>query len=179
MKSLYFCPHCDQKSTRRWNLETHIIRKHGGMCPFNHRSITGSVVFLDGRNVLGYKGHMCKKSLSWVIEEIHDDEKRLLKPNHTCDSVKLQKAQSVTDIPRTIHKQRQELIFYLTLACTNNIYNQQELVGLTAVGIPPSVFDKQSDSHEEYVDLDSLPSGIPDWVHHAVKEGRTFVPIYI
>ena len=112
---------------------------------------------------------MCKKCLSWLIWEIHDDQKRLLKSNHTCDSQKLQKAESVTDIPGTIHKQRQELIFYLTLACTNNIYNQHELVDPTAVGIPPSVFDKQSDSYEEYVDLDSLPSAIPDWVHRAVK----------
>ena len=26
----YECPYCDQKSTRRWNLETHIKRRHGG-----------------------------------------------------------------------------------------------------------------------------------------------------
>lgn len=27
---MYFCSYCDQKSTRRWNLETHIRRRHGG-----------------------------------------------------------------------------------------------------------------------------------------------------
>ena len=27
---MYFCPYCDQKSTRRWNLETHIRRRHSG-----------------------------------------------------------------------------------------------------------------------------------------------------
>jgi len=30
MRSLYSCPHCNQTSTRRWNLETHIKRLHGG-----------------------------------------------------------------------------------------------------------------------------------------------------
>jgi hypothetical protein len=235
----YDCPYCDQKSTRRWNLETHIKRRHGGtgqpipvpnvpfQSPVNYRvssfpnsSSSNSIFstsnsdpmalqrqiiefarivspwiygfrpslspglygaqpmnvgFSGGRNVLGYKGHVCNKCLSWEIGEIHDDEKELLRSNHTCDPQKLQEMQSVTDIPGTINKQRLELIFYLTLACTNDMYNQQELVDLTAVEIPPRVFDKQSDSYEEYVDLDSLPPGIPDWVHRAVKEGRTFV----
>ena len=26
----YYCPYCNQKSTRRWNLQTHIKRRHGG-----------------------------------------------------------------------------------------------------------------------------------------------------
>jgi hypothetical protein len=30
MKLPYSCPHCDQKSTRRWNLEIHIKRRHSG-----------------------------------------------------------------------------------------------------------------------------------------------------
>ncbi|MGC1930032.1 MAG: hypothetical protein WA667_13730 [Candidatus Nitrosopolaris sp.] len=30
MKDPYHCPYCDQRSTRRWNLEVHIKRKHGG-----------------------------------------------------------------------------------------------------------------------------------------------------
>jgi hypothetical protein len=65
-----------------------------------------------------------------------------------------------------------DLLSY-TLFCTNNIHKVS--VDLTAVKIPPSVFDKQSDSYEEYVDLDSLPSGIPDWAYRAIKEGRTSI----
>jgi hypothetical protein len=30
MRHAYTCPHCDQCSTRRWNLDVHIKRKHGG-----------------------------------------------------------------------------------------------------------------------------------------------------
>jgi hypothetical protein len=30
MREPYHCPFCDQRSTRRWNLEVHIKRKHGG-----------------------------------------------------------------------------------------------------------------------------------------------------
>jgi hypothetical protein len=29
MKVPYSCPYCDQRSTRRWNLDVHIKRKHG------------------------------------------------------------------------------------------------------------------------------------------------------
>jgi hypothetical protein len=31
MKNIYYCPHCDQRSTRRWNLQTHIKRRHEGI----------------------------------------------------------------------------------------------------------------------------------------------------
>ena len=31
MISLYYCPYCDQHSTRRWNLEIHIQRRHDGI----------------------------------------------------------------------------------------------------------------------------------------------------
>ncbi len=31
MKNTYYCPQCEQRSTRRWNLETHIKRRHGGI----------------------------------------------------------------------------------------------------------------------------------------------------
>lgn len=31
MKNIYSCPHCDQCSTRRWNLEIHIKRRHQGV----------------------------------------------------------------------------------------------------------------------------------------------------
>jgi hypothetical protein len=133
-----------------------------------------TVGFSDGRNILGYKGHVCKECLSWRIEVIPDDEKRLLKSDHTCDPQTLQKAQSVTDIPGTIRKRRQELIFYLTLACANNIYNQQELVGL-AVEVSASVFDIRLNNYEECIDLDSLESVTPDWVYRAVKEGKTMI----
>jgi hypothetical protein len=30
MRHVYICPYCDQRSTRRWNLDVHIKRKHGG-----------------------------------------------------------------------------------------------------------------------------------------------------
>lgn len=30
MRDPYQCPYCDRRSTRRWNLEVHIKRKHGG-----------------------------------------------------------------------------------------------------------------------------------------------------
>jgi hypothetical protein len=30
MRIPYYCPHCHQQSTRRWNLDVHIKRKHGG-----------------------------------------------------------------------------------------------------------------------------------------------------
>jgi hypothetical protein len=29
MRVPYYCPHCDQRSTRRWNLDVHIKRRHG------------------------------------------------------------------------------------------------------------------------------------------------------
>jgi hypothetical protein len=31
MKVPYYCPYCDQRSTRRWNLDVHMKRKHGGL----------------------------------------------------------------------------------------------------------------------------------------------------
>src|SRR5215472_9283321 len=30
MREPYICPYCDHRSTRRWNLDVHIKRKHGG-----------------------------------------------------------------------------------------------------------------------------------------------------
>jgi hypothetical protein len=30
MRHAYICPYCEQRSTRRWNLDVHIKRKHGG-----------------------------------------------------------------------------------------------------------------------------------------------------
>jgi len=30
MKTPFFCPYCEQTSMRRWNLSTHVIRKHQG-----------------------------------------------------------------------------------------------------------------------------------------------------
>jgi hypothetical protein len=30
MRQPYICPYCDKRSTRRWNLDVHIKRKHGG-----------------------------------------------------------------------------------------------------------------------------------------------------
>jgi len=37
------------------------------------------------------------------------------------------------------------------------------------------VFNNWSDSYEEYVDLDTLPSGMPGWAYGAVKEGKTVI----
>jgi hypothetical protein len=47
MRIPYYCPYCDQRSTRRWNLDVHIKRKHGGSSgpylashpshPFSHK----------------------------------------------------------------------------------------------------------------------------------------------
>ena len=193
MKSLYYsCPHCDQKSTRRWNLGVHIKRRHGGagrpipnipnmplQSPasnwlgdfkprYSNNFISSSkddqldlqrniiefsrivspsslpfslppglygapmnLGFSDARNILGYKGHVCNKCLSWRIEEIRDDEKRILsKSNHTCDPQRLHEAQSVTDTLGTIYKQRRELISHLPFFCVNNIFDQQELLNL-------------------------------------------------
>ena len=31
MKSPWYCPYCEQTSTRKWNLSTHIQRKHRGL----------------------------------------------------------------------------------------------------------------------------------------------------
>ncbi len=31
MRIPYYCPYCDQRSARRWNLQVHIKRKHGGI----------------------------------------------------------------------------------------------------------------------------------------------------
>jgi hypothetical protein len=30
MRQPYICPYCDQRSARRWNLDVHIKRRHGG-----------------------------------------------------------------------------------------------------------------------------------------------------
>ena len=30
MRVPYYCPYCNERSTRRWNLDVHIKRKHGG-----------------------------------------------------------------------------------------------------------------------------------------------------
>ena len=132
------------------------------------------VGFSDGRNILGYNGHVCNKSLSWEIGEIHDDVRRLLKSNHICDPQKLQKAQSVTDIPGISCKRRQELIFYLTLI-VNDMTKQHELVDLTAVEVTASVFDIRLNNYEECIDLDSLESVTLAWVYGAAKEGKTMI----
>jgi hypothetical protein len=31
MRITYYCPFCNQQSTRRWNLDIHIKRRHGGI----------------------------------------------------------------------------------------------------------------------------------------------------
>ncbi len=141
------------------------------LTPFLAASSPMNLGFSDGRNILGYKGHVCRKCLSWHIEVIHDDEERVLsKSNYICDPRKLHETQFVTDTTGTIYKQRQELISHLTLCCTNDIFNQQELLNLAAVEIPP-----RADSYEESIDLDTLSSGIPAWAYRAIKEGKTII----
>jgi hypothetical protein len=42
--------------------------------------------FSDGRNILGYKGHVCKKCLYFEFRPIFDDVKGIsLKSNHVCN----------------------------------------------------------------------------------------------
>ncbi|MFZ0512244.1 MAG: hypothetical protein WAM14_11610 [Candidatus Nitrosopolaris sp.] len=113
--------------------------------------------------------------MSFELKCIFDDVKSIsLKYNHTCNPQRLYEALFVTDIPGTIHKRRQELIFWLTFV-VNEIAKQQELVDLTAVEIPASVFDIRLDSYEEYVDLDSLQCVTLDWAYRAAKEGKTMI----
>jgi hypothetical protein len=139
-----------------------------GVLPMN-------VGFLDGRTTLGFKGYVCDKCFYFWCNQIFDDEKRIfLKSYHTCDPQKLHEADRYTDISGTMHKKRQELISFITVVF-NNMITQQELVDLTAVEIPSSEFDNRSDSYEEYVDLDTLPSGTPDWAYGAIKDGKTVI----
>jgi hypothetical protein len=49
MREPYICPYCDQRSTRRWNLDVHIKRKHGGFL------LDGSSGQHMGSNPLWYK----------------------------------------------------------------------------------------------------------------------------
>jgi len=239
MKNIYYCLDCDQRSTRRWNLQTHIKRRHGAIgrpiptipkvplqspdkpvsnnwlgdfppnnvfpATNNHppdsereiietlrmfkeiyelRSILApglnvappmNVYFSNWGTVLGYNGYICKKCLSYEIKYIFDDTERIsLKPNHTCNQQRLYEAQLVNDIPGTIRKRRQELIFYLTLM-VNDMTKQQDLVNLTAVELTASVFDIRLNNYEEYIDLDSLESVTLDWAYRAAKERKTMI----
>jgi hypothetical protein len=108
--------------------------------------------FASYGTTLGFKGHICEKCLSFEIVPILDDEKMTsLKSNHMCST------QSVDTTGTIMYKRKHELIFCL-IFIVNYMAKQQELVDLTAVEIPASVFDSRLDSYEEYVDLDSLPS---------------------
>jgi hypothetical protein len=125
--------------------------------------------FANYDTTLGFKGHICEKCLSFEIVSIVDDEKMTsLKSKHMCG------AQS-PDIWRTIiHTRKQESIFCLT-SIVNCMAKQHELVDLTAVEIPASVFDSRLDSYEEYVDLDSLSSSTPNWAYRAAKERKIVI----
>ena len=71
--------------------------------------------FLDWGTTLGFKGHVCKKCLSFEFKQIFDDVKNpSLKSNHICNPQKLSAARLVTDIPGTVCELRHELILYLT-----------------------------------------------------------------
>jgi hypothetical protein len=127
---------------------------------------------LDWRTTLGFKGYVCNKCFHFWCKQIFDDEEGIsLKSNHTCDPQKLHEAHRYTDIAETMHKKRQQLISLITCAFNK----QQELLDLTAVEIPSSVFNNRSDSYEEYVDLDTLPFGTPYWAYDALKEGKTVI----
>jgi hypothetical protein len=111
--------------------------------------------------VLRFKGHLCEKCLSFEIMPIFDDVKMTsLTLNHMCKT----QSPDIRGIILSNHKQ--ELIFCLT-SNVNYMAKQQELVDLTAVEIPASVFDSRLDIYEEYVDLDSLPSRTPNWAYGA------------
>jgi hypothetical protein len=123
----------------------------------------------------GSRGISARKYLSYEIKYIFDDTERgSLKPNHTCNQQRLYEAQLVNDIPGTIRKRRQELIFYLTLI-VNDMTKQQELVNLIAVEVTASVVDIRLNNYEEYIDLDSLESVTLDWAYRAAKEGKTMI----
>jgi hypothetical protein len=126
----------------------------------------------DWGTILGLKGYVCKKCLSFEFKCIFDDVKRIsLKSNHTCNLQKLHEVQFVMDVSGTLDKLRQEMISYLTYT-VNEIAKKQELVDLTAVEIPASLFDSRSDRYEEYIDLDSLQSVKLDWTYRVAEEGK-------
>lgn len=123
---------------------------------------------------MGYKGCVCKKCLIWNIAEIPNEETRIFSRSyHICDPQRLREAQSVTDIPGTIHKQRQELISLLVYVV--NSIAKQGLVDLIAVEVPASIFDTRLNSYEEYVDLNSLQSVTFDLAYRAAKDGKTMI----
>ena len=126
---------------------------------------------LSGGIILGYKGHVCKKCLIWNIEEIPNEETRILRSYHTCDPQRLRDAQSVTDIPGTIHKQRHELISLLAYV-VNSITHQQGRVDLIAVEVPASIFHAHLNNYEECIDLDSLQSVTLGWAYSPSKRGQ-------
>ena len=70
-----------------------------------------------------------------------------------------------------MHKNRQESISLTTLLF-DNVFTRQQIVDLTSVEIASAVFDKRSGTYEEYVDLDTLRSGTPDW---AYRVGKTVI----
>jgi hypothetical protein len=234
MKESYCCPHCNQSSTRRWNLEIHIKRRHGGVGQAIRKMIHDSSelhgkplsknwrgdiynkskstnnIFSTGletqrfilesiRNMkeandlcsqlygqqapglinatqtmngttLGYKAYGCDKCLTFGFEQIFDHAKTSLKVNHICNPQRLYEAQFVRDIATTVQQRRQELILYLTFIVDQMF--QQEPIDLVALEIPDYVFEKPIS--EEYVDLDSLSSGIDiDWAYNVAQGHKT------
>jgi hypothetical protein len=114
----------------------------------------------DWGNILGYKGHVCKKCFSFEYKPIFDDVKSTsLKSNHACNPQKLYEALFVTDTSATMSKR----VLCLTYIVNVLIAKNQEQADLTAVEVPARVFDNRLDSYEEYVDVHSLPSGTPKW----------------
>jgi hypothetical protein len=85
-----------------------------------------NIDFSNWDTILGFKGYVCEKCLSYEIKFVFDDTKRIsLKSNHTCNPQRLYEAH-VKDTPGTIHQRRQEMIFYLTYF-VNDMTKQQEL----------------------------------------------------
>ncbi|MGA9154850.1 MAG: hypothetical protein WBZ36_30055 [Candidatus Nitrosopolaris sp.] len=124
--------------------------------------------------ILGWKGYVCKKCFSFEFRSISDDVKRIsVKSNHTCYPQTLREALFVTDIPGTINKRRQELIYCLTYMV--NSIAKQGLVDLTAVEVPANIFDTRLNSYEEYIDLNSLQSVTLDWAYRVAKEGKIMI----
>jgi hypothetical protein len=150
-------------------------RPNAFVAPSRYAAQPMNIGFLDVHTTLGFKGYVCNSCFHIWCSPIFDDDKSIfLKSNHTCDPQKLHEAHLYTDIAGTMYKKRQELISLIT-DVFDNMITQQELVDLTAVEVPSSVFVNRSDSYEECFDLDTLPSGVPHWAYGAVKKGETVI----
>jgi hypothetical protein len=85
MRVPYYCPYCNQRSTRRWNLDVHIKRRHGGSSgpnmtnhpQFGHATIPGSLgntfEYKDGRQQTPLAVSQFSASPMYQPRQIMDD----------------------------------------------------------------------------------------------------------